>query len=171
MPSVNRSLAQCQDQLMTRVRLSWVVLAALTAAVGFVAASDPMLQITSCELGLLPTQGVSTSAQCDESIIDHYGNSIAVVLAFPVLLCLLPAAAPRRAIAWTVAAALTVVSIGAFILMSAFASSSASPPQIVVYGYYLPSALLAVVLAGIHGRSTRAHSPARSDAGGRDLDT
>lgn len=128
---------------MPIVRLEWILLAVLTAAFGAIVASEPMLEITSCEVGLFPTQGVNNSAECLTPIAGHYGYSIILILALPVLLCLLPAVITRRWFAWLVAMTLLVGSV-----RSLFTST----PVFVLLGYYLPVALVAVLLAASHRR-------------------
>lgn len=65
-----------------------------------------------------------------------------IVLVLPAMACLLPAAVPRTSIAWTVAGSLVVASV------LGFAEAMSSMPSLLgVYGFYLPIAFLAVLLA------------------------
>ena len=108
------------------------------------------MQISDCEIG----GSVLGSAECDASIYSHYGAGILVYLAVPVLMCLIPAAVPRLSLAWTVAG---VLLVGWFLALM-------SSPPFMVYGFYLPIALLAVVVAAVksagHLRPGRVHSGA-----------
>ncbi|MCK0089538.1 hypothetical protein HCA61_09625 [Rhodococcus sp. HNM0563] len=124
---------------MTTVpRWAWVLLAMITAAWGAFAASNPILQITDCEIGL---SAISPS-ECNESIWSYFGNSMVIVLVLPAMACLLPVAVPRISAAWTVAGLLVVASVLGF-----SEAMSSIPSLLGVYGFYLPIAFLAVLLA------------------------
>ncbi|MFD6063003.1 hypothetical protein [Rhodococcus wratislaviensis] len=130
---------------MTVMRFAWVLLAVVTTALGVFAASNPMLQITECELGL-SSQGISAS-ECNESIWDHFGGVLVLVLAVPAVVCLIPAAVPRPTVAWAVAGSMLLASVSGF---SPSLAASSSPSPLAVYGFYLPLALLAILLAIAH---------------------
>ncbi|MFZ2174573.1 MAG: hypothetical protein WAW17_11145, partial [Rhodococcus sp. (in: high G+C Gram-positive bacteria)] len=95
--------------MMAMMRFAWVVLAVVTAALGVFAASNPMLQITDCELGL----SISTS-ECNKSIWDHFRGGLVLVLTVPVVVCVIPAVVPRPAVAWVVAGSMFLASVSVF---------------------------------------------------------
>ncbi|MFE4501309.1 hypothetical protein ACFRFQ_15745 [Rhodococcus sp. NPDC056743] len=121
-------------------RSAWGVIALAAAAVGYFAASNPMYQITSCEIGIFPSGGVTNWAQCSESIVGYLGWSILVWLAVPALVCIIPAVVPRRWVAVTVAVLLVFGAFGAFF---------ASRPHLVAYGFFIPIALAACFVAAL----------------------
>lgn len=123
--------------MLNAIRVGWIVLAWICAGLGVFAATSPMLANASCELGY-PDGGVMPGDECEESIARHYGPSVVAALAVPSLLCLLPAAIPRRWLAGVVATVLALGSFGAFL----------EPTPQFVYAYFVPVAVLAVVLAG-----------------------
>lgn len=70
-----------------------------------------MFEVTSCEVGLFPTQGVSNWGECESSLADHYGYAVIAVLALPPIVCMVPALVPRRGVAWVVAVVLLLGSV------------------------------------------------------------
>lgn len=127
--------------MITVLRWAWVLLAVITAALGAFAASNPILQITDCELGLSAT----SPSECYESIWRYFGSSMVIVLAVPTIACLFPAVVPRSSAAWMVAGSLMVASVLGF-----SEAMSSTPSLLGVYGFYLPIALLAALLAIQH---------------------
>jgi len=123
--------------MLNVVRAGWIVLASACAGLGLLAATSPMLSITSCELGY-PDAGVMPGEDCEAAIARYYGPPIVTALAAPALLCLLPALFPRRRLAGVIAALLAVGSAGALL----------RPAPLFTFGYFIPAAVLAVVLAG-----------------------
>ncbi|RVW03625.1 hypothetical protein [Rhodococcus spongiicola] len=123
--------------MLNAIRAGWIVVAWICAGLGVLAATSPMLSITSCELGY-PSNGVMPGAECEESVAGRYGPPIVAASAVPSLLCLLPAVFSRRWLAGLVAAVLVLGSVGSFV---------AGAPQN-VFVYFIPAALLAVGLAG-----------------------
>lgn len=121
------------------IRAGWVVLAWICAGMGMIAATDPMLSITSCELGY-PDAGVMRGEQCEMSIARYYGPPMVAALAVPALLCLLPVVVARRWAAGLVAVAISLCSFGAFF----------RPAPQFVFVYFVPAAVLALILAGWH---------------------
>ncbi|MFC9360911.1 hypothetical protein ACFTZB_30595 [Rhodococcus sp. NPDC057014] len=120
----------------------WILLASFAAALGVFVASQPMFQITSCEIGVFPAQGVNTWAECEASIADQYGYLLTSgLLAIPPLLCLAPALMPRRGIAWLVAVVLLLVSVQWLLALR---------PTLVILGFYIPVALAALLLSAVH---------------------
>ncbi|MGX1807327.1 hypothetical protein ACWIGI_16550 [Nocardia sp. NPDC055321] len=130
---------------VVHVRIAWVVVAVVAAALGVLAASSSMMQITSCELGLLPSEGIATGAECEQRIAEFYGGKAVFILALPVLLCVLSAIAPHRWIS-----ALSAVTILGCVAAAFVAPVPANepPPVIVAYVFYLPAAVLAILLTG-----------------------
>ncbi len=122
-----------------------LLLAGLAATIGALVAHEPMWQVTSCEIGVYGEAGIDNSAECNASMLAHYGSGVLVVLALPVTLCVGPAAIPTRQVAWGVAAMLLVCC---FVALT-------SSTMLSFYSYYAPVALIAVVLAALHGRLTR----------------
>ncbi len=70
-----------------------------------------------------------------------------IALAVPAMVCLIPAVVPRPSAAWMVAGSLMVASLLGFP-----EGMSSTPSLLGVYGFYLPIALLAVLLAIQHQR-------------------
>ncbi|ROZ48945.1 hypothetical protein EEB13_02965 [Rhodococcus sp. WS3] len=130
----------------TFFRWVWVVLALAAAALGYFAASDPMYQITSCEIGIFPSDGITNWTQCNESIVSYLGVAILAWLAVPALMCVIPAVVPCRWVAVTVAAILVFGAFGAFF---------ASRPHLVAYGYFIPIALAACFVAALQWNRTQ----------------
>lgn len=129
------------------IRIGWVALGLSSTALGVSISSDPMLQITSCELGYYPSGGIENADECNESILSHYGPEIISLLSIPAILCFAPAVIFRRAISCVAAAVLLTISFGALLIP---ASAEHAPPPVVVFGYYIPVSILALVLTGIH---------------------
>ncbi|NKR50102.1 MULTISPECIES: hypothetical protein [Prescottella] len=125
--------------MLNAVRAGWILLAWVCAGLAVQAATDPMMAITACELGY-PDDGIMPGAECERSIAGTYGPSIVVALGVPALLCLLPAAVFRRWVGGLVAAVLVVGSFGAYFQ---------SAPTF-VFLYFVPAAVLALLLAGWH---------------------
>ncbi len=92
---------------MVRIRIAWLLLAAFACAMSVIVASEPMLQFTSCEIE-------SGGPECEESILTHYGRAFLIVLAIPVLLCLVPAVVPVRGVAWAIAVSLVLGFLAVF---------------------------------------------------------
>lgn len=132
---------------MILIRIGWFTLAALSGLLAIFAASTSMAEITDCELGLFPTSGIANWEQCRTSIAASYGNSIFVILALPMLVCLIPAVKPDRRTAWFAAIVLIIGSFGSWFVPT---THSTYPPQFVVYVYFVPVALAAVLLAAFH---------------------
>lgn len=125
--------------MLNAVRAGWILLAWVCAGLAVVAATSSMMQITSCELGY-PDDGIMPGEECERSIARTYGPSIVAALAVPALLCLLPAMFFRRWVGVLVAAVLFVGSFGAWF----------QPAPTFAFLYFVPAALLAVLLAGWH---------------------
>ncbi|NKR45865.1 hypothetical protein [Prescottella equi] len=125
--------------MLKAVRAGWILLAWVCAGLALVAATSSMMQITSCELGY-PDDGIMPGEECERSIARTYGPPIVAALAVPALLCLLPAVHFRRGVGVLVAAALAVGSFGAV----------SQPAPLFTFGYFIPAALLALLLAGWH---------------------
>ncbi|WFR71561.1 hypothetical protein P9209_22200 [Prescottella defluvii] len=123
--------------MLNVIRAGWVGLAWICAGLGVLAATSPMLQITSCELGY-PDAGVMPGEQCEMSIARFYGPPIVAALIVPALLCLLPAVIARRWAAGVVAAVLTLGSFGSLF----------RPAPQFTFVYFVPAAVVAVLLAG-----------------------
>jgi hypothetical protein len=132
--------------MMTVLRWAWVLLAVIAAALGVFVSSNPILQITDCELGL----SAISSSECYESISSYFGNSMVIALAVPAIACLFPAVVPRSSAAWMVAGSLMVASVLGF-----SEAMSSTPSLLAVYGFYIPIAFLAVLLAIRHQGITR----------------
>ncbi|WP_072803630.1 hypothetical protein [Rhodococcoides yunnanense] len=131
---------------MTVIRVAWLVLALATGVLGSFVAAWPLYQITDCELGLsLPV------SECSKPIGEHFGSAAMVVLAVPVVLCLLPAARPVPVVAWSVAGLMFASSVVS--LWTAFTSSS--PTLLSLLGNP-PCAVLALVLAALGSAYQRA---------------
>lgn len=142
------------------IRAGWVVLAWICAGLGVLAATSPMLSITSCELGY-PDDGVMPGEQCEMSIARFYGPPIVAALVMPALLCLLPVVIARRWAAGVVAAVLAVGSFGGFL----------RPAPEFAFGYFVPAAVFAVLLAGWHAWLPDRPSDARRPGGRRAHDS
>ncbi|MGW0044298.1 hypothetical protein [Rhodococcus sp. NPDC003348] len=150
---------------MILLRAEWVVLAILAAVLGVVVAREPMLQFTDCELGHFAVGnpgGIESPAECAASALAYFGFGLIAVLAVPVVLCLAPAAVPRRAVAWAAAAGLAGCPLlGALALMNTIGPSTT--PVVVVYPYFLPVAVGAVLLATFHHRLAAATGGSTAD--------
>lgn len=126
--------------MLNAVRAGWILLAWVCAGLAVVAATSSMMQITACELGY-PDDGIMPGEECERSIARTYGPSIVAALTVPALLCLLPAVVFRRWVGGLVALVLVVGSFGAVF----------QPAPLFTFGYFIPAALLAALLAGWHG--------------------
>ena len=126
--------------VLNAIRAGWILLAWVCAGLGVLAATSSMMQITSCELGI-PDAGVMPGAECEEMIARYYGPPMVVALGVPALLCLLPAVVFRRWVGGLVALVLVVGSFGVVF----------QPAPLFTFGYFIPAALLALILAGWHG--------------------
>lgn len=142
--------------MLNAVRAGWILLAWVCAGLAVVAATSSMMQITSCELGY-PDDGIMPGEECERSIARTYGPSIVAALAVPALLCLLPAVVFRRWVGVLVAAVLVGGSFGTFF---------APAPQ-AVFGFFVPAAVLAVLLAGWHAWLPDRRVPLSSSLGVR----
>ncbi|AYJ47688.1 hypothetical protein [Rhodococcus sp. P1Y] len=108
---------------MKWARIAWLTLAAAAAGLGIWAAGWPIYQISSCEIGAY-SAAVPTVEACNEPIRDHFGADLYLVLAVPVVLCLLPAIRPRPAVEWAVAWVLFLSSaVGWFTVIGASSPS------------------------------------------------
>lgn len=125
--------------MLNAIRAGWILLAWICAGLAVVAATSSMMQITTCELGY-PDDGIMPGEECERSVARTYGPSFVVALGAPALLCLFPAVLFRRWVGVLVAAMLFVGSFGAY-----FQSA-----PIFAFLYFVPAAVLALLLAGWH---------------------
>lgn len=116
------------------VRAVWALFAVLVCVYGFAVATEPLYQITSCEI-------INFDAACSNTLFAHYGSRLVAVVVCSVLLCSLPAIKPVRAVSWGTAVALT---LGIVALSSIFSNS--------LFLYYVPVALVALFVAAFHRR-------------------
>lgn len=132
--------------MMVWPRVVWLVLAGATAVWGgaFVAA-EPLYQISSCEV-------VNMDAACGESVLTHYGIELVVLLAVPVLLCVVPAIPAFRRCSWLVALVVLLVS---------FLALPATDSVFGVLIYFLPVGVVALVVAGFQRWYERRQGAAR----------
>ena len=93
------------------IRLGWVALASLSAAVSADWALGPMLWTTECQLGEFRTELIASWDECISSTLSDYGNTLLLVLAVPILLCLIPAVLPRLVVARTVVTVLAAMNV------------------------------------------------------------
>ncbi|WP_156161778.1 hypothetical protein [Nocardia vulneris] len=115
---------------MSSARAAWLVLAGATAAWGVFVASEPLYQISSCEV-------VQMDAACGDPMFAHYGMRLVLLLAVPVMLCAVPALQVARGLSWSIAG---VLVLGSLIALPATDSVLAA------WGYYLPVGAVAVVV-------------------------
>ncbi|WP_148310845.1 hypothetical protein [Nocardia brasiliensis] len=116
---------------MRSARAAWLVLAGATAAWGVFVASEPLYQISSCEvIGLDPA--------CGDPMVAHYGARLVLLLAVPVVLCAVPALRAGRGLSWLIAG---ILLIGPLIALPTTDSVFAA------WGYYLPVGAVGVVVA------------------------
>lgn len=101
---------------------------------------------------MLPTELISDCDDCTTSTHDFYGAGLLVPLALPVALCAIPILAPRRLVAWGVAATLVALIVIAFLLGNRPFPGEGLPLAFV--GYCLPSVFIAILLAGFQRRLT-----------------
>ncbi|MEV6558097.1 hypothetical protein AB0M22_20445 [Nocardia sp. NPDC051756] len=113
-------------------RATWLLLAGATVAWGIFVGSEPLHQISSCEV-------VQMDAACGESIAARYGVWLVLLLAVPVVLCVLPALRVTRGLSWAVAGVLVIGSLLAL---------PAADSMFAALAYYLPVGVIALVLAG-----------------------
>ncbi|ORL78994.1 hypothetical protein [Prescottella equi] len=137
---------------MIFVRIEWLILVALTVMLAVGTAIEPMWWTSECQLGLLPTELISDRDDCTTSTYDFYGAGLLVPLALPVALCAMPIVAPRRLVAWGVAATLVALIVIAFLLGDRPFPGEGLPLAFV--GYCLPSVVIAILLAGFQRRLT-----------------
>ncbi|MFI6217096.1 hypothetical protein ACIBCD_34285 [Nocardia brasiliensis] len=116
---------------MSSARAVWLVLAGATAAWGVFVASEPLYQISSCEV-------VQMDAACGNPMFTHYGARLMLLLAVPVVLCAVPALQAARGLSWLIAG---VLVLGSLIALPATDSVFAA------WGYYLPVGAVAVLVA------------------------
>ncbi|WP_139792060.1 hypothetical protein [Prescottella equi] len=135
---------------MIFVRIEWLILVALTVMLAVGTAIEPMWWTSECQLGLLPTELISDRDDCTTSTYDFYGAGLLVPLALPVALCAMPIVAPRRLVAWGVAATLVALIVIAILLGDRPFPGDGLPLAFV--GYCLPSVFVAILLAGFHRR-------------------
>lgn len=133
---------------MIFVRIEWLILVALTVMLAVGTAIEPMWWTSECQLGLLPTELISDRDDCTTSTYDFYGAGLLVPLALPVALCAMPIVAPRRLVAWGVAATLVALIVIAILLGDRPFPGDGLPLAFV--GYCLPSVFVAILLAGFH---------------------
>lgn len=133
---------------MIFVRIDWLILVALTVMLAVGTAIEPMWWTSECQLGLLPTELISDRDDCTTSTYDFYGAGLLVPLALPVALCAMPIVAPRRLVAWGVAATLVALIVIAILLGDRPFPGDGLPLAFV--GYCLPSVFVAILLAGFH---------------------
>ncbi|MFI9402030.1 hypothetical protein [Nocardia sp. NPDC052316] len=124
-------------------RVVWLLLAGVTAAWGVFVASEPLHQISSCEV-------VQMDTVCGESIFARYGVGLALLLAVPVVLCVLPAVRATHSLSWVVAG---VLVIGALVALPATDTVFAA------FTYYLPVGVVAVLGAGFQAWYDRRGGP------------
>lgn len=133
-------------------RVVWLLLAGATAVWGVFVASEPLNQISSCEV-------VQLDATCGDSIIARYGVGLVLLLAVPVVLCVLPALRVTHGLSWLVAGVLVIGSLLAL---------PATDTVFAALVYYLPVGAIAVVVAGFQiwfdRRSERAPAKQRDTA-------
>ncbi|NKS38763.1 hypothetical protein [Prescottella equi] len=91
---------------------------------------------------------ISDCDDCTTSTHDFYGAGLLVPLALPVALCAMPIVAPRRLVAWGVAATLVALIVIAILLGDRPFPGDGLPLAFV--GYCLPSVFIAILLAGFH---------------------
>ncbi|AVP68717.1 hypothetical protein A5N77_12270 [Prescottella equi] len=142
----------CLDHRVIFVRIEWLILVAFTVMLAIGTAIEPMWWTSECQLGLLPTELISDWDDCTTSTYDFYGAGLLVPLALPVALCAIPILAPRRLVAWGVAATLVALIVIAFLLGNRPFPGEGLPLAFV--GYCLPSVFIAILLAGFHRRLT-----------------
>lgn len=126
------------------IRAVWAVLALATAGFAVFIGAEPMYSVTNCEI-LMAGQ-----PDCVQSLYAGFGPVLLAVLAAPVLLCAAPAIWPAHATGWAAALGLVVASVfgaGTLVRMDGTAGGA--------LGYFLPVALLAVVLAALYGPLSR----------------
>ena len=140
------------DHRVIFVRIEWLILVAFTVMLAIGTAIEPMWWTSECQLGLLPTELISDWDDCTTSTYDFYGAGLLVPLALPVALCAIPILAPRRLVAWGVAATLVALIVIAFLLGNRPFPGEGLPLAFV--GYCLPSVFIAILLAGFQRRLT-----------------
>ncbi|MFI6996334.1 hypothetical protein [Nocardia sp. NPDC050175] len=113
-------------------RVAWLLLAGATVVWGVFVASEPLHQISSCEV-------VQVDAECGASIAARYGAGLVLLLAVPVALCALPALRVTRGLSWVVAGVLVIGSLLAL---------PAADTVFAALVYYLPVGMIAVLVAG-----------------------
>lgn len=115
------------------------MLAGAAAAWGVFVASEPLYQISSCEV-------VGFDPACGDPMFAHYGARLVLLLAVPVVLCAVPGLRATRGSSWLIAG---ILVLGSLIALAATDSVFAA------WGYYLPVGALAVVVAaaGIRHRA------------------
>ncbi|WP_433663340.1 hypothetical protein ACQPW1_15130 [Nocardia sp. CA-128927] len=113
-------------------RVAWLLLAGATAGWGAFVASEPLHQISSCEV-------VQMDTACGDSIFARYGVGLVLLLAVPVVLCALPALRATHGLPWLVAG---VLVIGALLALPATDTVFAA------LVYYLPVGVVATLVAG-----------------------
>ena len=142
--------------MLNAVRAGWFLLAWVCVGLAVIAATSSMMQITACELGY-PDDGIMPGAECERSIAGPDWPGLVVARGVPALLCLLPAVVFRRWVGVLVAVVLVVGSFGAF-----FHSA-----PIFAFLYFVPAAVLALLLAGWHAwlpdRRTRVGSDVEAE--------
>ncbi len=118
------------------IRAAWLFLALAVGGFAMIAtylASWPQYQFTSCEI-----DPMSDPIVCNESLIDQGGAGYVVAMVLPVVLCAIPAIAPRRSVAWATVGMLIAAAIVAFVIVGGVAMM------------LVATAVPATVLAGFH---------------------
>lgn len=139
-----RAFRMVHDLVMIMMRVGWVLLVFVAVFVGVGAATSPMLQITSCEIGMYSRE-VPNLEVCNASIWSYFGMAAGPVLAVPVLVCLISVFLPGRRVAWLATAALFGLSIVGFFAMV----FSSKPGLDDLLGFFWPVAFLAVLVTGL----------------------
>ncbi|WP_433574985.1 hypothetical protein [Nocardia brasiliensis] len=124
---------------MGSARAAWVLLAGATAAWSVFVASEPLYQVSSCEV-------VGMDAACGDPMFAHYGARLVLLLSVPVVLCAVPALQATRRLSWLIAGLLL---LGSLIALPATDSVFAA------WGYYLPVGAVAAVVARLSSRYER----------------
>lgn len=117
---------------MGLARVAWLLLAGATTMWGVFVASEPLQQISSCEV-------VQMDVACSDSIVARYGVRLVLLLAIPAVLCVLPALRATHGLSWVIAGVLVISSLLAL---------PATETVFAALVYFLPVGAVAVVLAG-----------------------
>ncbi|SUD49456.1 Uncharacterised protein [Nocardia otitidiscaviarum] len=125
------------------VRVVWTVFALVVCGYGFFVASEPLYQVSTCEI-------INADTACTSSLFAHYGWRLGILIACSTAISALPALNPTRTAEWSAAALLTVglISLSAILGLP-------------VALYYAPIVVTALLLAALHvgGRFHRLRGP------------